>query len=104
MWEFGIPVQVKYIADPAMHAISAAGVTPNGKWWCGQSADNKIVTYSANDRVRPNSKKTFKGHSSAGYACQVSFSHDDHYVISGDGEGKLFIWDWKTTKVRGLIR
>ena len=66
----------------------------------GQSADNQLLTYSANDRVRPNRKKTFKGHAAAGYACQPAFSHDDHYVISGDGEGKLFVWDWKTTKVR----
>ena len=99
VWEFGIPVQVKYIADPAMHSISRACTTPNGKWWLGQSSDNQIVTYSANDRVRPNKKKTFKGHLSAGYACQVAVSHDDRYVISGDGEGKLFVWDWKNTRI-----
>lgn len=50
--------------------------------------------------MRQNRKKTFKGHSAAGYACAVGFSHDNHYVISGDGEGKLFVWDWKTGKVR----
>jgi pre-mRNA-processing factor 17 len=99
VWEFGIPVQVKYIADPSMHAISTAAVTPNGKWWLGQCADNQIVTYSANDRVKQNRKKVFKGHVGAGYACQVGVSHDERYVISGDGEGKLFIWDWKSTKI-----
>lgn len=99
VWEFGVPVQAKYIADPSMHAISAAALTPNGKWWLGQSADNHIVTYSANDKVRPNRKKTFSGHSSAGYACQVGASHDNQYIYSGDGEGRLFIWDWKTKKV-----
>jgi pre-mRNA-processing factor 17 len=126
VWEFGIPVQVKYIADPSMHAISSVSLTPNGKWWCGQSMDNQgkfsavfrcntwtlvfmlfnflyaVLTYSANDRVKPNRKKTFKGHSVAGYACQIAFSHDNHYVLSGDGEGKLYIWDWKTTKVKCL--
>lgn len=131
VWEFGIPVQIKYIADPAMHAISAVSVTPNKKWWCGQSMDNKsegvwavggplsscegesnacmevvpvcggaetsvlvldlptlpvvcrplvdilinfqnapstltVVTYSATDRVKPNTKKTFAGHNVAG--------------------------------------
>lgn len=35
----------------------------------------------------------------AGYACQVNCSHDGKYVISGDGEGKLFVWDWKSTKI-----
>jgi pre-mRNA-processing factor 17 len=99
VWEFGVPVPAKYFADPTMHAISSASVTPNGKWWIGQSADNHIVTYSADEKVRPNKKKTFSGHSSAGYACQVGVSHDNHYLYSGDGEGKLFIWDWKTKKV-----
>jgi pre-mRNA-processing factor 17 len=99
VWEFGIPVQAKYIADPSMHSIASVSVSPDGKWWCGQSMDNQILTYSANDRFRPNRKKTFKGHTAAGYACEVGFSHDGHYVLSGDGEGKLFIWDWKSCRI-----
>lgn len=30
---------------------------------------------------------------------QVNFSTDGRYVISGDGEGRAFFWDWKTTKI-----
>jgi hypothetical protein len=63
--------QIKYIADPGMHSIPSVAVHPNGKWLCGQSLDNQIVTYSALDKFRQNRKKVFKGHSSSGYACQV---------------------------------
>lgn len=31
VWEFGIPVQVKYIADPSMHAISSTAVSHSGE-------------------------------------------------------------------------
>ena len=54
-----------------MHSIPAVSVHPNGKWLCGQSLDNQIVTYSALDKFRQNRKKVFKGHTSSGYACQV---------------------------------
>ena len=64
-------MQIKYIADPGMHSIPAVSVHPNGKWLCGQSLDNQIVTYSALDKFRQNRKKVFKGHTSSGYACQV---------------------------------
>jgi pre-mRNA-processing factor 17 len=104
VWELGIPVQVKYIADPSLHAISAAALSNSGKWWVGQSADNQVLTYTGDDRTRPMRKKTFRGHSSAGYACQLGFSPDDRYVLSGDGDGKVFIWDWKSTKVARSLK
>lgn len=71
---------------------------PNGKWFVGQSLDNQILVYSTRDRFRQNKKKTFKGHLVAGYACQVNFSPDGHWIMSGDSEGKLWFWDWKTGK------
>ena len=104
VWEFGIPVQIKYIADPGMHSIPAVTLSPNGKWLIGQSMDNQVVTYSALDRFRQNRKKNFKGHTAAGYACQVNFSPDMRYVLSGDGDGRCFFWDWKTTKIYRTLR
>ena len=43
-------------------------------------------------------KKNYHGHNNSGYACQIGFSHDGKYLSSGDGHGKLHIWDWKTCK------
>lgn len=60
MWEFGIPVQIKYIADPSLHSLPAVTMHPNGQSFVGQSMDNQIVTYSAKDKFRQNRKKTFK--------------------------------------------
>lgn len=99
VWEFGVPVQTQCIKDPSMHAISSASLSNDGKSWIGQSADNQIVTYSMGSKVRQNKKKSFQGHACAGYACQVGLSHDDQFIYSGDGDGKLFIWSWKSKKI-----
>ena len=39
------------------------------------------------------------GHTTAGFACQIAFSANGKFIASGDGEGKLHFWDWKSTKV-----
>jgi len=99
IWEWDIPVDAKLIQDPTMHSMPAATASPNGKWLATQSMDNQILIYSVIGRFRQNRKKIFKGHMNAGYACQVNFSPDMSYLISGDADGKLNIWDWKTTKL-----
>ncbi|CAB1340061.1 unnamed protein product [Coregonus sp. 'balchen'] len=75
-----------------------------GKWLACQSMDNQILIFGAQNRFRLNKKKIFKGHMVAGYACQVDFSPDMSYVVSGDADGKLNIWDWKTTKLYHRIK
>ena len=60
VWEFGIPVQIKYIADPGMHSVPAVTLHPSHQYFIGQSLDNQIVTYSAKDKFRQNRKKVFK--------------------------------------------
>ncbi|XP_063403080.1 pre-mRNA-processing factor 17-like isoform X1 [Mytilus trossulus] len=99
IWEWGIPVDFKYIADPSMHSMPAIKLSPNGKWLACQSMDNKICIFNVLNRFKYMRKKLFTGHMVAGYACQPDFSPDMSYVISGDADGKLYVWDWKTTKL-----
>lgn len=97
VWEWNIPVDWKYIAAPDMYAIPAVTLSPNGKWLGCQSMDNSITIFNTN-RFGLSRKKSFKGHLVAGYACEVTFSPDGSYVASGDANGNLYIWDWKTCK------
>ncbi|CAG9465727.1 unnamed protein product [Pedinophyceae sp. YPF-701] len=103
-WDFDIPVTIKYIADPGMHSMPAMAVHPRGKWFLAQSMDNQIMTFGATDRFSRNKKKTFTGHTNAGYACQLGFSPDGRFVYSGDGEGRAFFWDWKLCKVQRTLQ
>jgi pre-mRNA-processing factor 17 len=98
-WDYGIPVVIKHMSEPWMHSAPSLTLHPNKKWFCAQSMDNSIMTYGAKDKYVLNRKKRFTGHYNAGYAIQVNFSPDGHFVMSGDGEGRMFFWDWKSGKI-----
>ncbi|CAG9472269.1 pre-mRNA-processing factor 17, putative [Plasmodium vivax] len=95
IWEYGLPVVVKYISDASMFSITAVSVHPSNNFFLCQSMNNVITVYESTGKFRLFSKKTFKGHHNIGYAINVSCSNDGKYVISGDSNGGLFIWNWK---------
>jgi len=104
VWEHNIPVPMKYISEPCMSSVPIVELHPSTQFWCGQSMDNTIVTYGARDRMKQIRKKTFKGHLNSGYACGLTFSPNGKYLASGDGEGKLIVWDFKSTRVYRKIQ
>ncbi|KAJ2308431.1 hypothetical protein IWW55_000439 [Coemansia sp. RSA 2706] len=104
VWEYGIPVVIKLVADPAMHSVPAVALHPNGKWLTGQSMDNRVVVYSTGDRFKIHRRKEFRGHVTAGFACQPAISPDGRVVVSGDAEGGVWCWDWQTSRVLGRWR
>lgn len=97
VWEWSIPVPIKYIAEPSMQSMPVVTVHPSQQYAACQSMDNRIVTYEVGATVR-NYKKQFKGHNSAGYACPIGFSPNGKFIMSGDASGKLFFWDWQSGK------
>ncbi|KAJ3813938.1 pre-mRNA splicing factor [Lentinula aff. lateritia] len=102
-WDFDIPVVIKYIAEPHMHSMPAVTLHPSNRYFAAQSLDNQILVYST-DNFRQNRKKRFAGHSVAGYACQVGFSPDGKWISSGDGEGNVVFWDWKTGRIKSRLK
>lgn len=98
-WEYGIPVPIKFIADPSMFALTRACVHPSGKYVAYQSGDNQIVVFAAGDKFRQNRKKGFRGMNTAGLAVDVAISPDGNIVASGDSGGYVCFWDWKTGKM-----
>ncbi|KAF4541770.1 putative pre-mrna-splicing factor protein [Lasiodiplodia theobromae] len=103
-WEYGIPVPIKFIAEPYMYPMVRSAPHPSGKYVAFQSSDNQIVVYACTDRFRQNRKKSFRGHNNAGYAIDVSISPDGQFVSSGDSGGFVTFWDWKTCKMYHKIQ
>lgn len=99
VWEYGIPVPIKYIQEPDLHSIPSVTLHPSHEYFVGQSMDNSIVTYTCGERVRQLKKKTFRGHSNAGYGCKIDFSPNGEFMVSGDASGKVFFWDWQSMKI-----
>ncbi|KAF9605973.1 hypothetical protein IFM89_021299 [Coptis chinensis] len=99
-----IPVVIKYISEPHMHSMPAISLHPNSNWLAAQSLDNQILIYSTRDRFQLNKKKRFAGHIVAGVCLPNNFSPDGQYVMSGDGEGNCWYWNWKTCKVSRKLR
>lgn len=99
VWEWDIGVPIKYISDPTMHSMPVITMHPSERFMICQSLDNRIVVYQAGDRYSLQRKKKMEGHSVAGYACDIAISPDGRFVCSGDGNGKLFFWDFKRTRM-----
>lgn len=52
IWEYGIPVCIKHISEPDMHSMPALAVHPSGKFFVGQSQDNQILCFTAQNRYK----------------------------------------------------
>lgn len=102
-WEYGIPVPIKFIAEPYMFPMVKAATHPKG-YVLMQSSDNTIKVYSTGDKIRQNRKKDFRGHNNAGYAIDLAVSPDGGIVCSGDSGGYMCFWDWKTCKMWNKVK
>lgn len=97
MWEFGVPVIIRNINEPQVQSITTTALHPSGDYFVAQTADNKIVVFDVKaSSLRLVRGKKFMGHFSAGYAIGTTFSPNGKYLFSGDQDGRLFSWDWKT--------
>ncbi|KAH8584667.1 transducin WD-40 repeat family [Cryptosporidium sp. chipmunk genotype I] len=97
VWDVGMPIVVKHIADPLMQSMPYVAMHSDGQHLVCQSMDNKILVYDTHANYRC-IKKRFTGLKNSGYAIQCDVSPDGQYIVSGDINGKVHFWDWKTTK------
>ena len=88
---------IKHIADD-LHSMPAVAKTPNDKWMVCQNLDNQLTVYSAQDRFKLN-REVLQGPRRRRLRVPAWRLPDGNYVMSGDCDGRLWFWDWKSTKV-----
>lgn len=103
-WEYGIPVPIKLISDPSMFAMVKSAAHPSKPSVLMQSSDNTIKVFNTGEKIRQNRKKEFRGHNNAGYAIDINVSPDGGIVCSGDSNGNVCFWDWKTCKLWSKVK
>lgn len=104
LWDYGTPVVIRYISDPSAHSMPITMLHPNRKWLACQSMDNSVRIFSVRDKFKPNHKKVFNGHLVAGYSCGLTTSPDGRFLASGDSLGRIFFWDWKTSRLLRAVQ
>lgn len=81
-----------------MHSMPAVVLHPKKDVMALQSMNNEILVWGAQGKFQAKNKKKFTSHQTAGYACQMSVSPDGRFLCTGDGAGKLYYYDWASTK------
>ena len=80
-------------------AVSLAA-KPNSSYFAIGLEDGKVLMVDAAGKA---ATKTFTGHAQPAYA--LGFSNDGKYLLSGDEQAKIFLWDTtKASKVREFPR
>lgn len=100
-WDFRVPLQIRQLGDPTMHAVSHIIKHPHRDVLLAQSSDNKVRTIDCDDsgRLRLARDRHFSGHTVSGTSCKLAMSHDGQYLSSGDATGQVFVWSFATAEV-----
>ena len=99
VWDYGVPQTIRMIQDPAIDVIPNVALHPQDPMLAMHTFDDVVIVLHSETGIRQ--RKTFSGHETMGHACNLAFSPDGRFLASGDGKGRLMVWDWQSG---GLVR
>lgn len=97
IWECGVPQTQRMLYEPGLPQIPAVALHPSKDFIAMQTFDDSVLTFSIDKWLKQ--RRTFSGHETLGYSCQLAFSPDGRFLASGDGRGRVFVWDWQNGSV-----
>jgi len=98
VWDFPGNVIISNQIYQEAYNCTALRVHPNKKKFIAQSNAGYIAIFDAKPPWTLDKFKRFESHSVSGNRIQCNFSPDGRYVGSGSSDGKLYFYDWKSSK------
>ncbi|PQP98671.1 pre-mRNA-processing factor 17 isoform X2 [Prunus yedoensis var. nudiflora] len=100
LWDFAGTQILKSTGE--QHEILSMSLHPLSDFLAGQTLSGQIIVYGQD--LEQIDHKHFSGQKVNDTECEVSISPDGFNIMSGDGQGKLWIWDWNSCQVRRTVK
>ncbi|ORX86802.1 WD40 repeat-like protein [Anaeromyces robustus] len=98
VWDFSGGVIISNQIYQEAYNCTALRVHPNKKKFIAQSNAGYIAIFDAKSPWSLDKFKRFESHSVSGNRIQCNFSPNGKYIGTGSSDGKLYFYDWKTSK------
>lgn len=104
VWELGIGTEpLKMIKAVGLPVLTGGALHPTEPFLAYQALQSPSLSiFSLQDYITARPRQ-FGGHKTLGFGCQVCFSPDGRFLCSGDGNGQVVIWNWKTGQIARRI-
>lgn len=98
LWEMGIDKPLFVCQQPWMSAVTALVAHPKESAIAAQMAGKEIAVFKVtSNSLEPDVNRSFVGCETQSFPCRPSFSPDGGFLVQGDKDGVIHIWDWKST-------
>lgn len=103
VYQNGIPSVFQHVTGQEPKMITRACVHPENGFIIANTHVNSAAIFRIDEtgRIKMNHKKTFTGHHTVGHSIGLTCSPDGKFLLSGDGNGKLLCWNFKTGAIVG---
>ncbi|CAH2328224.1 WD repeat-containing 25 [Pelobates cultripes] len=98
-WDFGTTAKISNQIFHERYTCPSLASHPKESVFIAQTNGNYIALFSNQRPYKMNKKKRFEGHKVEGFAVQCEFSPDGSLIVTGSSEGKVFFYNYHTSKL-----
>lgn len=97
LWELGNDKPLCSIQESWMSAVTALAAHPKESVIVAQMAGKEMAVFKITSQsIEPDVNRSFIGCETQSFPCRPSFSPDGAFLVQGDKDGVVHIWNWKS--------